>query len=301
VTESKPVLQGKIGVVTVTYNSNRVLKEFFNSFAAQSYKDTVLYLVDNASQDKTLEMARQRTDLSIVILPNLDNLGVAEGNNQGIRAALADGCECVLLLNNDTVFPDDLIAQLYNGLDRYDCDMTTGKMYFHDKPDMLWCAGGNFPLWPAFMPTHDGYRKIDTGQYDQPRRITYTPTCCLLVRRTVFERVGTMDEAYFFNWDDTDFLLRSMHHGITLWYVPEAKLWHKVASLTSRHPDNSARLGVRNRVYFTRKHLPVWQAYLSYWIDQSRYAASVLLFKSTLARWRLRRTAAREGWDMIRR
>ena len=142
-TEGKPIQPGKIGVVTVTYNSASVLPEFFDSMAAQIHRTFVLYVVDNASTDQTHEMTR-RTDLPIVLIENAENLGVAEGNNQGIRAAVADGCECVLLLNNDTVFPADFIAQLYAGLDRHRCDMTTGKMYYHDRPDVFWCAGGRF-------------------------------------------------------------------------------------------------------------------------------------------------------------
>jgi hypothetical protein len=297
-TEMKPIEKGRIGVVTVTYNSEPVLDEFFNSLAKQTHKNIILYIVDNASKDKTLEIARQRADIESVIICNADNVGVAEGNNQGIRAALADQCECVLLLNNDTVFPDDMVSRLYEGLDRHQCDMTTGKMYYHDRPDVYWCAGGDFLLWPVFKSKHKGFRQLDTGQYEQPCRVTYTPTCCLLARSAVFDRIGMMDAKYFAYYDDADYLLRCYRQGIVLWYLPEAKLWHKVASLSSRTPDFVARLFVRNRVYFVRKHAPGWQARTCYWIDQCQYALSVVLCKSSLKRWRMRRAAAQEGWTM---
>src|SRR5215471_11887033 len=117
VTELRTIEQRKIGVVTVTYNSEPVLQDFFDSLVAQTHTNFILYIVDNASRDQTLAMARLRTEVSSVIIANRDNVGVAEGNNQGIRAALDDGCECVLLLNNDTVFPATLFDRLYNGLD----------------------------------------------------------------------------------------------------------------------------------------------------------------------------------------
>ncbi len=48
--------------------------------------------------------------------------------------------------------------------------------------------------WLGYRTQHDGQEKKDTGQYDQPRRVTYTPTCRLLVRRSVFDRVGLMNQ-----------------------------------------------------------------------------------------------------------
>lgn len=297
--DSMPIQPGKIGVVTVTYNSEQVLPEFLESLASQTYGNFVLYVVDNVSKDETLNLAIQRTDMSIVVLANSENVGVAEGNNRGIRSALADGCECVLLLNNDTVLQRDMIEHLYAALDRYRCDMTSGKMYYHDRPDVFWCAGAHFQRWRAFKAIHDGRDQTDSGQYDQPRRITYTPTCCLLARRTVFDRIGMMDDRYFAYYDDADFLLRSMHHGIALWYVPEAKLWHKVASLSSRQPEFVIRLFARNRIYFIRKYVPRWRAYMWYWLDQFMYALSFALLRSSLAKWNLRRRSAQEGWEMF--
>ena len=95
--QATPVKRGWIGVVTVTYNSAAVLPEFFDSLAGQTCADYTLYVVDNASHDETLALCRRRTDLPIQLIANERNLGVAEGNNQGIRAALQDGCEAVLL------------------------------------------------------------------------------------------------------------------------------------------------------------------------------------------------------------
>src|ERR1035438_2979596 len=89
---------GKIGVVTVLYNSASVLPDFFASVDLQSYRHFVVYCVDNASQDGSAKMCADRGDRYIVI-QNAQNMGVAAGNNQGIRDAIKDGCEYVLFLN----------------------------------------------------------------------------------------------------------------------------------------------------------------------------------------------------------
>jgi GT2 family glycosyltransferase len=288
--------KGKVGIVTVTYNSGLVLEDFFASVLEQTHRNFVLYVVDNASSDKTLEMTHQRTDMPIVLTANDRNVGVAEGNNQGIRAALADGCEYVLLLNNDTVFPKDLIEQLYSGLERHSCEMTTGKIYYHDQPKLIWCAGGRLLPLLGYDLRHDGVGKLDTGQFEQPRRITYAPTCCLMVRRNVFERIGLMDSHYFVYFDDVDFLYRCLKRGVSLWYIPTAKLWHKVSSLTGQASDFTLRYCTRNRIYFVCKNLPYWLAFLWYLYSLSRSALAFMTLKNSLAKWRLRRASATEGW-----
>ncbi len=289
---------GTTGIVTVTFNSESVLPGFLESLAGQSDTNWILYVVDNASADRSLEVCQKATAVPKFVIVNTANRGVAEGNNQGIRKALADGCDSVLLLNNDTILAPHLLELLRNGLERYNCDMTTCKIYYADPSDLLWCAGGRFRWWSGFSSTHDGAEEIDRGQYDLPRRIDYCPTCCLLARRSVFDRAGLMDENYFAYYDDTDFLLRCRRLGMTLWYLPEGKLWHKVSSLTSALSDFATRQYARNHIYFVRKHLPGWQARLWFWIDQLQYFLSVMLRRSSLARWRLRRAAVREGWRM---
>ena len=92
----------KIGLVTVTYNSESVLADFLQSVKNQTYNNYCLYVVDNDSKDKTKKLLQ--AEANIQLINNEDNLGVAYANNQGVKLALKDGCEFVLLVNNDTVF-----------------------------------------------------------------------------------------------------------------------------------------------------------------------------------------------------
>ena len=134
----------KIGIVTVMYNSAGVLEGFFDSLDRSTYRNFVVYAIDNQSPDDSLLLAREhsaRTSFPTVIIEAEDNGGVAKGNNIGIRRALADGCDLVLLANNDIEFTSESIALLVEGLEKYDCDMIVPKIfnYFTGK---LWAAGG---------------------------------------------------------------------------------------------------------------------------------------------------------------
>jgi GT2 family glycosyltransferase len=248
-----------VGIVTVTYNSASVLEEFFDSLFAQDHADFVLYVVDNASRDATRTAVEARAgDPRVRPIWNDDNTGIARGNNIGIERALADGCDQVLLLNNDTVFGPGLLSGLRRALAAVGADMVVPKTYYHDAPTRIWCAGGALQRWRGYNVRHHGFGAIDRGHYDRPRRIDYAPTCCLLAARSVFERVGLMDEKFFVYCDDTDFCIRARRAGVSMWYVPEPVLWHKVSSLTGGTSDFSLRMLTRGRTYLMRKHAPAW-------------------------------------------
>lgn len=252
----------RIGVVTVTYNSAEVLPEFLRSLSEQSHRDFVLYAVDNASRDASLEVLSAWNDPRLRVIANAENRGVAGGNNQGICAALAEGCSSVLLLNNDTSFGPSLLHKLTEGLTQYAVDMICPKMLYYDEPNRIWAAGGTFLPWLGYSSTHFGEGKIDRGQFDRPRSITYVPTCCVLIRSDVFQKIGLMDERYFVYSDDTDFMYRAMKAGIRLFYLPDVTLLHKVGVLTGGEESPfSVRYGTRNRIYFQIKHLGVFATF----------------------------------------
>jgi len=247
---------GKVGVVTVTYNSAQVIHGFMASFLKQTYPDLVLYVVDSGSVDRTLELLAQYPQHYVNRIICGANIGVAAGNNRGISAALRAGCRAILLINNDTEFEADLVEKLADALQRYACDLVAPKMLYFDDPQRIWCAGGDFQPLKGYLGRHRGEGEQNLGQYDEPRRIEHAPTCCLLARKEVFERVGLMDERYFVYFDDGDFTFRAKKAGLSMWYVPQATLLHKVSSLTGGgQSDFSIRFNARNHVYFMLKHL----------------------------------------------
>jgi len=264
--------KGKIGVVTVTYNSGAVITEFMESLVGQSHKDYVLYVVDNASTDDTLQkLAPYTAKLSLILIDNQKNIGVAAGNNQGIIQALADCCTQVLLINNDTEFEPELFEKLMIGMDEYQCEMLVPKMLYHDQQDIIWFAGGHFDTVKTYVNVHEGYDETDRGQYDQPRQIDYAPTCCMLIKPSVFEKVGLMDEKYFVYYDDTDFCIRARKLKQTLYFYPSATLTHKVSSLTGGgESDFAIEYYMRNKVYFIKKHVSFPASYVYLGLTQCK-------------------------------
>jgi len=293
-------MNNKIGVVTVTFNSATVLDDFMTSMLAQSHLNFVLYVVDNASTDRSLEVLAAYPDPRVVLIANPENRGVAEGNNQGIDQALKDGCDDVLLLNNDTRFSSELFATMLAAGKRLDADMLVPKMMYHDPEDMIWCAGGRFDALRACKTVHFGDRERDSGQFDTAKRISYAPTCCMLIRRSVFDRIGTMDKNYFVYYDDTDFCMRARERGVSLWYDPDATLYHKVSSLTGGETsDFSVRICTRNKVYFILKHYSNVAAIFWLVVYQLSFLGRLATRRDSLITYRKKQRSFRLGLAMF--
>jgi GT2 family glycosyltransferase len=249
-----------IGVVTVTYNSGKVIRGFLDSLLRQYHNHFILYAIDNASCDDTLTIIGSYEDPRIEVTANQVNVGIAEANNQGTRAALAANCDYVLFLNNDTEFGPDLLSLLVQGAEQYSCDMAAPKILYHHNPQIIWSAGGSFDKRRGYSAFHLGYNQMDYGQFDTPCPVEHAPACCLLVRRHVFRRIGLMDERYFTYVEDTDFCFRAKRAGLSLLYCPSARLLHKAHSLAGGPLSTfMVRYITRNRVYFVLKHLGAWR------------------------------------------
>jgi GT2 family glycosyltransferase len=275
-----------IGVVTVTYNSAEVLPAFLRCMAAQTQREYILFAVDNASKDETTRILRECNQDRLRIICNSENRGIAEGNNQGIRAALKTGCQSVMLINNDTEFGPTLIAQLDEGLAANRVEMTCPKIVYHDEPERIWAAGGKFQPWLGYRSIHLGEGEIDRGQHNVARLVTYVPTCCVLIKQEVFQKVGLMDERYFVYVDDVDFMYRAMKAGVKLMYLPQAKLQHKVGGLSGGEDSPFAiQYGTRNRAFFLLKHFGV------------AYALPWMLVRQAYYFWRF--LVARKGLEWL--
>ncbi len=289
----------RIGVVTVTYNSAEVLPDFLQSVAQQTLQEFILYVVDNDSKDQSVAMASSFGDPRIRVIANKENLGVAEGNNQGIRAALADGCDSVLLLNNDTTFGPKLFAELYEGLIEHNCSMATPKIFYHANPRVIWAAGGYFQAWAGYRTQHYGEKRPDGDRYSTSKAIAYAPTCCVLIHKSVFDRIGIMDPKYFVYTDDVDFMYRAMKAGLRMQYLPHSHVWHKVSSLTGGGTSLfTIRYCTRNRAYFLLKHQPKHVAEVWILIYKIYYGIRFLLHKDKRDILRLKLSSVEEARNL---
>jgi GT2 family glycosyltransferase len=217
-----------VTIVIVNWNGREVTLECLASLRAVTYPSYRIVLVDNGSSDGSADAVR-RLHPGVVLLETGANLRFAGGTNAGIRHALKSETEFLLLLNNDTTVEGEFLSFLVSRMkEDPGIGMVVPKILYHSRPDVIWYAGGIVQWWTGTI-AHRGIREPDRGQHDTGGETDFATGCCLLVRRSVVERIGLLDESYRMYVEDVDWSWRARGAGYRIFYEPRARIWHKVS------------------------------------------------------------------------
>lgn len=216
-------------IIVLNWNGKEDTLACLQSLERVGYSTYSVVLVDNASSDGTVESVGDLFP-SVTTIRNSENLRFAGGNNVGIEYAMRMNADYILLLNNDTVVDQNFLDELVNAAESdSQIGIAGAKIFYYDEPDRIWYAGGRIEYWKGWI-SHIGIRERDAGQHDTPRDVGYITGCCMLVKRTVIEKIGKLDESFFIYGEDADWSIRAARAGFRLRYVPSSKVWHKVSS-----------------------------------------------------------------------
>jgi GT2 family glycosyltransferase len=215
-------------------------------------------VVDNGSTDGSVDTIEAQHP-EVRVIANDRNLGFAEGNNVGLRAALDAGADYVMLLNNDTLVAPDLLNQLVPEAEtRPDAGAVSPLIYYLDPPDRIWYAGARFDARRGHNGRHTGYGERDYGQYDRVREIGRATGAAMLVKREVIEHVGFLDGRFFLQVEDVEWSLRMRRAGWRIFFVPTGKVWHRVSVTTGgEHSPATAYYEVRNTLAVCDRYAPL--------------------------------------------
>jgi GT2 family glycosyltransferase len=222
----------RLVIVVLNWNGLEDTRALLNSLARcrepGGWSASVL-VVDNGSTDGSVAaLGAEFPRIALLALP--DNLRFAGGNNAGVRRALEEGADAVMLLNNDTEADPALVERMLLALDQHPEAGALGPLIYYGAPSQrIWYAGGRCVVGWGHT-AHRGLRDLDRGQYRSIESTGYLTGCCLLARREAWERVGLLDERYFIYAEDADWSLRARRAGLRLLFVPTARLWHRVSA-----------------------------------------------------------------------
>lgn len=192
------------------------------------------------------------------LILNERNYGFVEGNNIAIRYALKVlNPDYILLLNNDTVVDPNFLTELIRvAEDDEKIGVVGPKIYYYDfngRKDIIWFAGGVSDVkngkFYHFMIGRPNTKDTRIKEVD------FITGCCMLIKKTVFGRIGLLDIIYFAYCEDIDFSLRAKRDGFKIVYVPIAVIWHKVSATgKGAFSPKKAYYKYRNTIILTKKH-----------------------------------------------
>jgi len=223
-----------VSIVIVNWNGRDVTIECLQSLSKVKYSNFRIIVIDNASTDGSPEAIRSTFPL-VTLLTMKENLLFAGGTNAGLRLALSEGAAMMLLLNNDTTVDPEFLGHLVHRLQSDGrAGMAAPLIYYHSAPDRIWSAGGALSFWTGTMK-HLGIRELERGQHAGVREVDFASGCCILVKRTVVEHIGLLDESFRMYAEDADWCMKARLHGYSVLLDPAAKIWHKVSVSAGGH------------------------------------------------------------------
>jgi hypothetical protein len=243
----------KVFIIILNWNSWADTLECLDSLKDNDYPNYQVVIVDNGSKEKPQPLSPE-----IKVIYNKKNLGFSGGNNVGIRYAMDNGADYILLLNDDTIVSNSFLTKLVEVAEsEKGIGMVGPKIYFYDEPKKIWFAGGKIN-WLYNKGEMRGYNEVDKGQYDFSlfQETDYLTGCCLLVKRKVVEKIGLLPEEYFLYYEDTDWSLMAQKAGFKCIFSPAVKIWHKGSKSSIEGSPSYIYYHIRNGLILAQKYAP---------------------------------------------
>ncbi len=225
-----------LSIIIVNHNGRKLLEDCLNSVYHNTHKiNFEIIFVDNNSSDDSVEFVKTKFP-SVRIIQNKENLGFSGGNNQGLKVHQG---RYALLLNTDTVVKNGAFDRMLEFMDQNPKAGACG-------PRLMNSDG---------TPQHQGglfARKFWLSKV--PVKVDYVLGACLMVRREVVDKVGGLDENFFFSNDDLDWCRRMRKAGWDVYFVPQAEVIHFGGFTIKRFNRRLFVEGFRGGLYFCKKH-----------------------------------------------
>jgi GT2 family glycosyltransferase len=247
--------QPKVAIVVLNRNGLQDTRECLRSLDRLDYPDFEVILVDNASTDGSVANCRQEFPAVRVVESNL-NLGFAGGNNLGIQRALSGRASYVLLLNNDTIVDPALLTQLVTiGESDPEIGILGPKIFYASDPRRIWYAGGEV-IRRFGICRHAGLKRLDGEKFSRISDTGFVTGCTMMIKSSVFRKVGVLDPKFFMYWEDADFCMRARAAQFRCVFVPAAHVWHKVSRSAGVDSPFTIFLSTRNHLTWISRYVP---------------------------------------------
>lgn len=240
----------RIAVIIVNFNGGDLLVNCINKLLLdESYFHKVI-VIDNASDDNSLDNIPNKSCLDIIKLDN--NIGFAAANNYAL--SLLDDIDLVMTLNPDAFIKKGCIKKLLSvaeenpDIDSFSCRMMANE-------NILDGAGDNYHI--SGLPWRSRHRcKINCNDFRMKE--VFSPCAgAALYRREALVAVGGFDERFFCYVEDVDLGYRMRLMGMRCLYVPDAVVEHLGSAISNQYPGFALYHGHRNLVWCFIKNTPM--------------------------------------------
>jgi O-antigen biosynthesis protein len=253
----------KLSVIIVNYNVQHFLEQCLYSVRKASKNILIeVFVVDNNSVDGSVQMVKEKFP-EVYLIENKKNTGFSYANNQAIRASQG---EYVLLLNPDTVVEEDTFSKIISFMDSHDDAGGLGVKMLDGKGNFLPESKRGLPTPSVAFYKIFGLSKLFPkskifGRYhlgfldkDKTHDVEILSGAFMLIRKSVLDKIGLLDETFFMYGEDIDLSYRILLGGYKNYYFPETRIIHYKGESTKKSSVNYVFVFYRAMVIFAKKH-----------------------------------------------
>ncbi len=275
-----------LSIIIVSYNTREHLQSCLRSILETSEGFSYeIVVIDNNSRDGSADLVGQEFR-SVRLIRNSTNNGFAAANNQGF--AIATG-EYLLLLNPDTIVRRDSLRNTLDFMKRHpEASIVGCRLLNEDGTIQRSCR--SFPsvlnlffeasfLYKLF-PKNSLIGKYYLGwfTYDKVKEVDVVLGAFMMIRRSVFERIGNFDEKFFMFTEETDFCIRAKRAGLRTFFYPGAEVVHLGGQSAGQESQRMYRDIYRTQLYLFRKHFSHFEYVLMALLRAAGVAVRVLVY-----------------------
>ncbi len=253
----------RVAAVIVTYNSADVLGDCLSSLTDLGVDLVSVVVVDNASGDKTLDIAADATQLPLRIVEMGRNAGYAAAVNAGTAAVDLTTVDSVLVLNPDCRLTPGSLAILARALGHPGRGIAVPLLVNPDgslQPSLRRAPTVTRALVEALVPGELAGRLGPLGElvtdpraYGRPGVTAWATGAAMLISATALAKIGPWDESYLLYSEETEYSLRAADLGWVTWFEPAAVFEH-IGGESATNPMLASLLTVNRVTLFRRRH-----------------------------------------------
>jgi GT2 family glycosyltransferase len=254
-----------LDIVIVNWNSGRQLRDCLESIAVNEHHGLELsrvVVVDNASEDESLDDITEIAGLPLTLIANDRNLGFAAACNQGATVGSAD---YVLFLNPDTsLYKDSLTTPVAFMEEKENSDVAITGIQLIDESGRVTRSCSRFPSPGLFLMHIIGLDRLKPNAFHgilmnewnhaANRDVDQVMGAFFMVRRTVFDQLHGFDQRFFVYYEDVDFSLRARDAGWRSVYIADAGAYHRGTGTTEQIKARRLFYSLRSRLLYVYKH-----------------------------------------------
>jgi len=251
----------RVIVQLLSWNQVDEVMDCLESFSCINYPNYEIILVDNGSNDNTVQAVRRKFP-HVFVIANKENLGFCKANNIGFEYSLKKGFDYLLLLNTDVKALPNLIHELVKVMQSDPkIGIAGAKNLLMENPAYMWGQYGKV-TWGPMLVKIIGRFEPDENINKPPKDVDWVICNGCMMSRAALEKVGGFDENFWQCNEDVDWSYRARKAGFRVVYVDTAAILHKGGSSADSERKEIFSYGYfigRNAIIFAKKYANPFQ------------------------------------------